>query len=106
MGFACRLDDNTSTVDLAQRVNLPVILVVGMSRLYQPRLADSASNSCQWPAFGGRGGEYGRSTNALFDENVQAIAIKNCSTFVWVMPRLVESEVSQAPQYLNLSLLK
>ena len=29
-GFACRLDDNTSTADLAQRLNLPVILVVGM----------------------------------------------------------------------------
>lgn len=105
-GFCVPLDDNTSTVDLAQRMNLPVILVVGMrlgcinhALLTAQAIRASGLHLAAWVA------NTVDPQMRFFDENVQAIAQRIAAPCLGVMPRLAESEVNQAPQYLNLSLM-
>ena len=106
-GFCVPLDDNTSTVDLAQRLNLPVILVVGMrlgcinhALLTAQAIRASGLHLAAWVA------NTVDPQMRFFDENVQAIAQRIAAPCLGVMPRLAEHDLTQASQYLNLSLLK
>lgn len=106
-GYCVPLDDETSTVDLAQALTLPVILVVGMrlgcinhALLTAQAIAASGLRLAGWVA------------NTLdpemkfFEENVQALKQRLDAPCLGVMPRLVAGDVAQASQYLDLNLLK
>ena len=106
-GFCVPLDDNTSTVDLAQRLNLPVILVVGMrlgcinhALLTAQAIRASGLHLAAWVA------NTVDPQMRFFEKNVQAIAQRIAAPCLGVMPRLDEHELTQASQYLNLSLMK
>lgn len=106
-GYCVPLDDETSTVDLAQALSLPVILVVGMrlgcinhALLTAQAIAASGLRLAGWVA------------NTLdpemkfFEENVQALKQRLDAPCLGVMPRLGAGDVAQASQYLDLNLLK
>jgi dethiobiotin synthetase len=106
-GFCVPLDDETSTVDLAQRLALPVILVVGMrlgcinhALLTAQAIKASGLRLAGWVA------------NAVdadmkfFEENVQTLKQRLDAPCLAVMPRLAVNEIEQASQYLDLNLLK
>lgn len=106
-GFCVPLDDETTTVDLAQAVDLPVILVVGMrlgcinhALLTAQAIRASGLHLAAWVA---------NTVDAdmrFFEENVQALKQRLPAPCLGVMPRLGLAQVSQAGAYLDLNLLK
>lgn len=106
-GFCVPLDDETSTVDLAQRLALPVILVVGMrlgciNHALLTAQVINASGLCLagWVA------NTVDIDMKFFEENVQALKQRLDAPCLAVMPRLAINEIEQASQYLDLNLLK
>lgn len=106
-GFCVPLDDETSTVDFAQRLALPVILVVGMrlgcinhALLTAQAIRASGLRLAAWVA---------NTVDAdmkFFDENVQALKQRLDAPCLGVMPRLAADDVAQAIEYIDLNLLK
>ena len=106
-GFFVPLDDETSTVDLAQRLALPVILVVGMrlgcinhALLTAQAIKASGLRLAGWVA------NTVDTDMKFFEENVQALKQRLDAPCLAVMPRLAVNEIEQASQYLDLNLLK
>ena len=106
-GFCVPLDDETSTVDLAQALSLPVILVVGMrlgcinhAFLTAQAIAASGLRLAGWVA------NTVDPEMRFFDENVQALKQRLEAPCLGVMPRLAAEKTAQASQYLDLNLLK
>ena len=106
-GFCVPLDDETSTVDLAQALSLPVILVVGMrlgciNHALLTAQAIKASGLCLagWVA------NTVDTDMKFFEENVQTLKQRLDAPCLAVMPRLAVNEIEQASQYLDLNLLK
>ena len=106
-GFCVPLDDETSTVDLAQRLALPVILVVGMrlgcinhALLTAQAIKASGLRLAGWVA------NTVDTDMKFFEENVQALKQRLDAPCLAVMPRLAVNEIEQASQYLDLNLLK
>ncbi|WMW80395.1 dethiobiotin synthase [Undibacterium cyanobacteriorum] len=106
-GFCVPLDDQTSTVDLAQRLGLPVILVVGMrlgcinhALLTAQAIRASGLKLAAWVA------NTVDSDMRFFDENVQAIAQRIGAPCLGVMPRLAADALDHAHQHLRLELLR
>ena len=106
-GFCVPLDDETSTVDLAQRLALPVILVVGMrlgcinhALLTAQAIKASGLRLAGWVA------NTVDNDMKFFEENVQALKQRLDAPCLAVMPRLAVNEIEQASQYLDLNLLK
>ena len=106
-GFDVPLSDTTSTVQMAQALNLPVILVVGMrlgcinhALLTAQAIRASGLHLAGWVA---------NTVDAemkYFDENVQALRPRLSAPCLGVMPRLATSEMDQAYRNLELNLLK
>jgi dethiobiotin synthetase len=106
-GYCVPLDDDTSTVDLAQGLSLPVILVVGMrlgcinhALLTAQAIAASGLRLAGWVA---------NTVDAemkFFDENVQALKQRLPAPCLGVIPRLADEQMHQAKQYVDLNLLK
>ena len=106
-GFCVPLDDEISTVDLAQRLALPVILVVGMrlgcinhALLTAQAIKASGLRLAGWVA------NTVDTDMKFFEENVQALKQRLDAPCLAVMPRLAINEIEQASQYLDLNLLK
>ncbi|MBC3873654.1 dethiobiotin synthase [Undibacterium flavidum] len=106
-GFCVPLDDETSTVDLAQALSLPVILVVGMrlgcinhALLTAQAIAASGLRLAGWVA------NTVDTEMKFFEENVQALKQRLDAPCLGVMPRLAAVDIVQASQYLDLNLLK
>nr|WP_315481571.1 dethiobiotin synthase [uncultured Undibacterium sp.] len=106
-GFCVPLDDETSTVDLAQRLALPVILVVGMrlgcinhALLTAQAIKASGLRLAGWVA------NTVDTDMKFFEENVQTLKQRLDAPCLAVMPRLAVNEIEQASQYLDLNLLK
>lgn len=106
-GFCVPLDDETSTVDLAQRFALPVILVVGMrlgcinhALLTAQAIKASGLRLAGWVA------NTVDTDMKFFEENVQTLKQRLDAPCLAVMPRLAVNEIEQASQYLDLNLLK
>ncbi|MBC3832174.1 dethiobiotin synthase [Undibacterium amnicola] len=106
-GFCVPLDDETSTVDLAQALSLPVILVVGMrlgcinhALLTAQAIAASGLRLAGWVA------NTVDPEMKFFEENVQALKQRLDAPCLGVMPRLAAIDIVQASQYLDLNLLK
>nr|WP_315473177.1 dethiobiotin synthase [uncultured Undibacterium sp.] len=106
-GFCVPLDDETSTVDLAQRLALPVILVVGMrlgcinhALLTAQAIKASGLRLAGWVA------NTVDTDMKFFEENVRALKKRLDAPCLAVMPRLAVNEIEQASQYLDLNLLK
>lgn len=107
-GFCVPLADNISTVDMAKKLNLPVILVVGLrlgcinhALLTAQAIAASGLQLAAWVA------------NTVDDsmlyqaENLQALKLRLPAPCLGVIPRLSNSQNSQqATPYLDLNLLK
>lgn len=106
-GYVVPLNDTVSTVDLAQALNLPVILVVGMrlgcinhALLTAQAIAASGLHLAGWVA---------NTVDAemkFFDENVQALKQRLPAPCLGVIPRLAQSQIATAYRYLDLNLLK
>lgn len=106
-GFCVPLDDETSTVDLAQGLSLPVILVVGMrlgcinhALLTAQAIAASGLRLAGWVA------NTVDPEMRFFEENVQALKQRIDAPCLGVIPRLASEKIAQASQYLDLNLLK
>lgn len=106
-GFCVPLDDETSTVDLAQRLALPVILVVGMrlgcinhALLTAQAIRASGLRLAAWVA------NTVDTEMRFFDENGEALRQRLGAPCLGVVPRLAAEDVAQASQYVNLNLLK
>lgn len=106
-GFCVPLDDETSTVDLAQHLALPVILVVGMrlgcinhALLTAQAIKASGLRLAGWVA------NTVDTEMKFFEENVQALKQRLDAPCLAVIPRLAINEIEQASQYLDLNLLK
>jgi len=106
-GFCVPLNDETSTVDLAQALSLPVILVVGMrlgcinhALLTAQAIKASGLRLAGWVA------NTVDIDMKFFEENVQALKQRIDAPCLAVMPRLAVNEIEQASQYLDLNLLK
>jgi dethiobiotin synthetase len=106
-GFCVPLDDETSTVDLAQRLALPVILVVGMRLgcINHALLTAQAINASGLRLAGWVANTVDTDMK-FFEENVQALKQRLDAPCLAVMPRLAVNEIEQASQYLDLNLLK
>ncbi len=106
-GFCVPLDDETSTVDLAQRLALPVILVVGMRLgcINHALLTARAINASGLRLAGWVANTVDTDMK-FFEENVQALKQRLDAPCLAVMPRLAVNEIEQASQYLDLNLLK
>jgi dethiobiotin synthetase len=106
-GYCVPLDDDLTTVDLAQALSLPVILVVGMrlgcinhALLTAQAIAVSGLRLAGWVA---------NTVDAemrFFDENVQALKQRLPAPCLGVIPRLADEQMHQAKQYVDLNLLK
>ena len=106
-GFCVPLDDDTTTVNLAQALALPVILVVGMrlgcinhALLTAQAIAASGLRLAGWVA---------NTVDAdmkFFDENVQTLKQRLTAPCLGVIPRLAADQTQQAGQYVELNLLK
>lgn len=106
-GFCVPLNDEISTVDMAQALDLPVILVVGMrlgcinhALLTAQAIAASGLRLAGWVA---------NTVDAdmrFFDENVQALKQRFAAPCLGVIPRLDPQDVKHAADYLDLNLLK
>lgn len=106
-GFCVPLNDEVSTVDMAQALGLPVILVVGMrlgcinhALLTAQAIAASGMRLAGWVA---------NTVDAemrFFDENVQALKQRLTAPCLGVIPRLAPDQLDQAGTYLDLNLLK
>lgn len=106
-GFCVPLDDETSTVDLAQALALPIILVVGMrlgcinhALLTAQAIKASGLRLAGWVA------NTVDTDMKFFEENVQTLKQRLDAPCLAVMPRLAVNEIEQASQYLDLNLLK
>ena len=106
-GFCVPLDDETSTVDLAQALSLPVILVVGMRLgcINHALLTAQAINASGLRLAGWVANTVDTDMK-FFEENVQALKQRLDAPCLAVMPRLAVNEIEQASQYLDLNLLK
>lgn len=106
-GFCVPLDDETSTVDLAQRLGLPVILVVGMRLgcINHALLTAQAINASGLRLAGWVANTVDTEMR-FFEENVQALKQRLEAPCLAVMPRLAVNEIAQASHYLDLNLLK
>lgn len=106
-GFCVPLDDETSTVDLAQRLALPVILVVGMRLgcINHALLTAQAINASGLRLAGWVANTVDTDMK-FFEENVQTLKQRLDAPCLAVMPRLAVNEIEQASQYLDLNLLK
>lgn len=106
-GFCVPLDDETSTVDLAQRLALPVILVVGMRLgcINHALLTAQAINASGLRLAGWVANTVDTDMK-FFEENVQTLKQRLDAPCLAVMPRLAINEIEQASQYLDLNLLK
>jgi dethiobiotin synthetase len=106
-GFCVPLDDETSTVDLAQRLALRVILVVGMRLgcINHALLTAQAINASGLRLAGWVANTVDTDMK-FFEENVQALKQRLDAPCLAVMPRLAVNEIEQASQYLDLNLLK
>lgn len=106
-GYVVPLNDTVSTVDMAQALNLPVILVVGMrlgcinhALLTAQAIAASGLRLAGWVA---------NTVDAemkFFEENVQALKQRLPAPCLGVIPRLAQSQIATAYRYLDLNLLK
>lgn len=106
-GYVVPLNETISTVDMAQALNLPVILVVGMrlgcinhALLTAQAIAASGLHLAGWVA---------NTVNAemkFFEENVQALKQRLPAPCLGVIPRLPASQMDTACRYLDLNLLK
>jgi len=106
-GFCVPLDEETSTVDLAQRLALPVILVVGMRLgcINHALLTAQAINASGLRLAGWVANTVDTNMK-FFEENVQTLKQRLDAPCLAVMPRLAVNEIEQASQYLDLNLLK
>ena len=106
-GFCVPLDDETSTVDLAQRLALPVILVVGMRLgcINHALLTAQAINASGLRLAGWVANTVDTDMK-FFEENVQTLKQRLDAPCLAVMPRLAVNEIEQASQYVDLNLLK
>ncbi|MFA9274436.1 MAG: dethiobiotin synthase [Candidatus Aquirickettsiella gammari] len=106
-GFCVPLDDETSTVDLAKALCLPVILVVGMRLgcINHALLTAQAINASGLRLAGWVANTVDTEMK-FFEENVQALKQRLDAPCLAVMPRLAINEIEQASQYLDLNLLK
>ncbi len=106
-GFCVPLDDETSTVDLAQALSLPVILVVGMRLgcINHALLTAQAINASGLRLAGWVANTVDTDMK-FFEENVQTLKQRLDAPCLAVMPRLAVNEIEQASQYLDLNLLK
>ncbi|MFZ6800915.1 dethiobiotin synthase [Undibacterium sp. Di24W] len=106
-GFCVPLDDETTTVDLAQRLTLPVILVVGMRLgcINHALLTAQAINASGLRLAGWVANTVDTDMK-FFEENVQTLKQRLGAPCLAVMPRLAVNEFEQASQYLDLNLLK
>lgn len=106
-GFCVPLDDETSTVDLAQRLALPVILVIGMRLgcINHALLTAQAINASGLRLAGWVANTVDTDMK-FFEENVQTLKQRLDAPCLAVMPRLAVNEIEQASQYLDLNLLK
>lgn len=106
-GYVVPLDETTSTVDMAQALNLPVILVVGMrlgcinhALLTAQAIQASGLHLAGWVA---------NTVDAemkFFEENVQALKQRLPAPCLGVMPRSSASQIDMAYRFLDLDLLK
>lgn len=106
-GYVVPLNDTVSTVDMAQALNLPVILVVGMrlgcinhALLTAQAIQASDMRLAGWVA---------NTVDAemkFFEENVQALKQRLPAPCLGVIPRLAQSQIATAYRYLDLNLLK
>lgn len=106
-GYVVPLNDTISTVDMAQALNLPVILVVGMrlgcinhALLTAQAIAASGLHLAGWVA---------NTVDAemkFFEDNVQALKQRLPAPCLGVIPRLPASQMDTAYRYLDLNLLK
>jgi dethiobiotin synthetase len=106
-GYCVPLDDDLTTVDMAQALSLPVILVVGMrlgcinhALLTAQAIAASGLRLAGWVA---------NTIDAemkFFNENVQALKQRLPAPCLGVIPRLTDEQKHQAKQYVDLNLLK
>lgn len=106
-GYVVPLNDTVSTVDMAQALNLPVILVVGMrlgcinhALLTAQAIQTSGLSLAGWVA---------NTVDAemkFFEENVQALKQRLPTPCLGVIPRLAQSQIATAYRYLDLNLLK
>lgn len=106
-GYVVPLNDTVSTVDMAQVLNLPVILVVGMrlgcinhALLTAQAIQVSGLSLAGWVA---------NTVDAemkFFEENVQALKQRLPAPCLGVIPRLAQSQTDTAYRYLDLNLLK
>jgi dethiobiotin synthetase len=104
-GFRVPLDEQFDTADLAQMLNLPVILVVGM------RLGCINHTLLTIEAIQGRGMELaGWVANridpdmAAFEENLQALDQRIAAPCLGVLPYLPQADFRQAAEYLRLEI--
>ncbi len=106
-GFCVPLDDETSTVDLAQALSLPVILVVGMRLgcINHALLTAQAINASGLRLAGWVANTVDPEMR-FFEENVQALKQRIDAPCLGVIPRLASEKIAQASQYLDLNLLK
>jgi dethiobiotin synthetase len=106
-GFCVPLDDETSTVDLALALSLPVILVVGMRLgcINHALLTAQAINASGLRLAGWVANTVDTDMK-FFEENVQALKQRLDAPCLAVMPRLPVNGFEEASQYLDLNLLK
>lgn len=106
-GFCVPLDDECSTVGMAQALKLPVILVVGM-RLgcINHALLTAQAINASGLRFAGWVANTVDAEMQFFDENVLALKQRLAAPCLGVIPRLVQGEIDQATSYLDLNLLK
>jgi dethiobiotin synthetase len=106
-GFFVPLSERTSTVDLAQQLALPVILVVGMrlgcinhALLTAQAIRAAGLQLVAWVA-------NTVDADMLFiNENRNAIAQRIGAPLIGVLPRFAKATPEEAAHYLDLSLLK
>lgn len=103
-GFRVPLNDQFDTADLAQQLNLPVILVVGL------RLGCISHALLTVEAIAARGlklaGWIANETQAdmhYADENVAALAQRISAPLLGRIPRLAQPTAAAAAEYLNLA---
>ncbi|MBI3711656.1 MAG: dethiobiotin synthase [Burkholderiales bacterium] len=106
-GYVVPLNETISTVDMAQALNLPVILVVGMrlgcinhALLTARAIAASGLHLAGWVA------NTVDIEMKFFEENVQALKQRLPAPCLGVIPRLPASQMDTAYRYLDLNLLK
>lgn len=102
-GWRVPLNPREDTADLARRLGLPVILVVGMRLgcLNHALLTAQSVAACGLPLAGWIANRIDP-TMPLFDENVQALRERLTAPLLGVLPYLINADDARTAEYLRL----